>query len=213
MLQRLLVLAVLALAAPLATAQAPTFVEGRDYFTIADGQPWQNDARIEVVEVFGYPCIHCAHAAPVVAKWRQGLGPDVRLTYVPAVFGGVWEAYARAFFTAETMGVMERTHEKLFEVLHVEKRAINTMDDVAAFYAEYGVDKQAFLATLTSFAVNAKIDQARQTVPAWGVEGTPTMVVAGKYRVMSPGGEGGFEKMLEIVDHLVARERAARKAG
>jgi thiol:disulfide interchange protein DsbA len=49
-------------------------------------------------------------------------------------------------------------------------------------------------------------------VSAWGIEGTPTMVVAGKYRVQSPGGEDGFEKMLKIVDFLVARERAAKKS-
>jgi thiol:disulfide interchange protein DsbA len=211
MLQRLLVLAVLILVAPFAAAQTPAFVEGRDYLVIADGRPWQSDDKIEVVEVFGYSCIHCAHAAPVLAQWRTGLGADVRLTYVPAVFGGIWEAYARAYYTAETMGVMERTHDKLFEVLHTEKRPINSMDDVAAFYAEYGADKDTFLATLTSFPVNAKIEKAREIVPSWGVEGTPSMVVAGKYRVMSPGGDNGFEKMLQIVDFLVAQERAAKK--
>lgn len=209
MLQRLLLLATFALAAPL--VQAQDFVEGRDFHPIAGGQPLLSDGKIEVVEVFGYPCIHCAHAAPVIADWRKTLANDVRLSYVPAVFGGVWEAYARAYYTAETMGVLERTHDKLFEVIHTEKRPIQNMEDVAAFYGEYGVDKDNFLATLTSFAVNAKIEQARQQVPAWGVEGTPSMVVAGKWRVMSPGGENGFEKMLQIVDFLVAQERAGKK--
>ena len=209
MLQRLLVLAVLILAAPVAWAQ--DFVAGRDYHEIAGGRALIEDGKIEVVEVFGYPCIHCAHAAPVVSEWRKTLAPDVRLSFVPAVFGGVWEAYARAFYTAETMGVLERTHDKLFEVLHTERRAINNFEGIAAFYADYGADKDTFMATLTSFAVNAKIEQARQQVPAWGVEGTPTMVVAGKYRVMSPGGDDGFEKMLQIVDFLVAQERAGKK--
>ena len=210
MLQRLLILAALVLTAPLAAAQE--FVAGRDFLAIEGGRPLVDDGKIEVVEVFGYSCVHCAHAAPVIAEWRKTLAPDVRLSFVPAVFGGVWEAYARAYYTAETMGVLERTHDQLFEVLHTERRAINNFEGIAAFYAEHGADKDTFLATLTSFAVNAKIEQARQQVPAWGVEATPTMVVAGKYRVLSPGGEDGFEKMLKIVDFLVAQERAGKKA-
>jgi thiol:disulfide interchange protein DsbA len=210
MLQRLMFLVVLACAAPFAAAQE--FVEGRDYVTIVPAAPATSGDAIEVIEVFGYPCIHCAHAAPVIAEWKKSAPADVKLGYVPAVFGAVWEAYARAFYTAETTGVLERSHDKLFEVLHTERRQIRNLEGIAEYYAEFGVDKDTFLGTMTSFAVDAKIAQSQQQVAAWGVEGTPTMVVAGKYRVMSPGGEGGFEKMMKIVDFLVEKERAARAA-
>ena len=211
MLQRFLLLALLVLVAPVALAQ--DFVEGRDYFPISPAERATKGDAIEVVEVFGYPCIHCAHAAPVVAKWKEGAPADVKLSYVPAVFGGIWEAYARAYYTAETTGVMERSHDKLFEVLHTERRQINNLDGIAQFYTEYGVDKDTFLGTMTSFAVDAKIAESQRLVQAWGVEGTPTMIVAGKYRVMSQGGDDGFEKMMKIVDFLVAKERSAAKAG
>lgn len=209
MLQRLFALLLLLAAAPL--LQAQPFEVGRDYHRIEPAQPTAAGGKIEVLEVFGYACIHCAHAAPEVSRWRKTLPTDVQFELLPAVFGGVWEAYARAFYTAETMGVVERTHDKLFEVLHIEQRPIRNLEDVAAFYAEYGVDKETFLATLNSFPVNAKIAQANEKVTAYGVEGTPTMIVAGKYRVMSPGGEKGFETMLKIVDHLIALERGAKK--
>jgi thiol:disulfide interchange protein DsbA len=211
MLQRFLLLVTLLLAAPLALAQ--DFVEGRDFFPISPAARATSGDAIEVVEVFGYPCIHCAHAAPVIAKWKQSAPSDVKLTYVPAVFGGVWEAYARAFYTAETTGVLERSHDKLFEVIHTERRAINNLDGIAGFYTEYGVDKETFLGTMTSFPVDAKIAESQRLVQAWGVEGTPTMIVAGKYRVMSQGGDQGFEKMMQIVDFLIAKERAATKSG
>jgi len=45
-------------------------------------------------------------------------------------------------------------------------------------------------------------------VQRYGVDGTPSMIVNGKYRVMSPQ-QGGFKRMLEIVDALVAQEHAA----
>lgn len=209
MMQRLFALLLLLAAAPL--LQAQPFEAGRDYHRIEPAQPTASGDKIEVVEVFGYSCIHCAHAAPEIGRWRKTLPADVQFEFMPAVFGGVWEAYARAYYTAETMGVLERTHEKLFEVLHTERRPVRSLEDIAAFYAEYGVDKDTFLATLNSFPVNAKIARASEKVAAYGVEGTPTMVVAGKYRVMSPGGEDGFATMLKIVDHLIALERGARK--
>lgn len=210
MLQRLFAVLLFLALAPL--AQAQPYEAGRDYQVIEPPQATAGD-KIEVLEVFGYPCIHCAHAAPAIAKWRQTLAPDVQFGYMPAVFGAVWEAYARAFYTAETMGVLDRTHDALFEVLHTERRQIRNLDDIAAFYAGYGVDKDAFMSTLSSFPVDAKIAEANRRVQALGVTGTPTMVVAGKYRVMSPGGDDGFDKMLMVVDYLVERERAARKAG
>lgn len=211
MLQRLLILAALLCSAPQLAAQ--DFQPGRDYFPIEPAQPTASGDKIEVVEVFGYSCVHCANAAPAIAQWRKGLAPDVQLSFMPAVFGGIWEIYARVFYAAETMGVMERTHERLFEVLHTERRPIGTLDDIAAFYAEYGVSKEQFLATLESFPVGAKVANAQRQVPAWQVEATPTIVVNGKYRVLSPGGDDGYQKMLQVVDFLVAKERAAKQAG
>jgi protein dithiol oxidoreductase (disulfide-forming) len=209
MLSRLLATAALLLLSPLALAQP---VAGTDYFAIDPPQPVAGD-KIEVVEVFGYPCIHCANAAPVIKEWSKGLGPDVKLSFVPAVFGGVWEAFGRAFYTAETMGVMEKTHDRLFEVVHTEKRQFRNLDDIASFYADYGVSKETFLGTMTSFPVNAKISQAVQQVQAWGVDSTPTIVVNGKYRVQARGGEDGYEKMMQVVDFLINEERKAKKAG
>jgi len=164
-----------------------------------------------VVEVFGYSCVHCAHLQPVVDAWKPKLASDVQFVYMPAVFGGVWEVYGRAFYAAETMGLLDKTHSALFNALHVERRPVRSVEDVAAFYADYGTTQDEFMAAMQSFAVNAKIARAQQVVPRYGVEGTPSMIVNGKYRVMSPV-QGGFPRMLEVVDALIAKERAAMAA-
>lgn len=195
--------------APAAVDSAPAFEAGRDYFLIEPAQPTRSGDRIEVVEVFGYSCIHCANLQPMVDEWKPGLPDDVQFEYMPAVFGGVWEAFARAYYTAETMGLLDRTHNAMFQTIHGERRQFRNLEDIAAFYAGYGVSAEQFLATMSSFPVEAKIAHARDQVPAYGVDATPTMVVAGKYRV--PVGEGGHERMLKVVEHLIATERAAKK--
>ncbi|MCX7556974.1 thiol:disulfide interchange protein DsbA/DsbL [Xanthomonadaceae bacterium JHOS43] len=208
MFHRLVSLFLLAFVACAGTvhAQPAAPVEGQDYTLIDPAVPTLSGDRIEVVEVFGYSCVHCATFAPVISAWKKKQPDDVRVEYVPAVFGGIWEVYGRVFYTAETMGVLDLTHDALFEALHTERRPVNKIEDIADFYAEHGVDKEQFLATLDSFPVNAKLAKARERAMGWGIDATPTMIVAGKYKVMAPR-HGGFERMLEIVDALVERER------
>ncbi|GIX35485.1 MAG: thiol:disulfide interchange protein DsbA [Lysobacteraceae bacterium] len=212
MLSRLLVLALLALALPGVTRAADDgLVEGRDYTRLDPPQPTADPGRIEVLEVFGYWCIHCAHLDPVIEKWKKNLPADVDFRYVPAIWqGGVDEVFARAFYTAETMGVLDRTHSPMFVAAAVDRR-IRSPEDILAFYADQGIDRDQFEATMQSFAVNAKVARVRQTLPRYGVEGTPTLIVNGKYKAMARAG-GTMEELMQVVDKLIERERAAMKA-
>jgi protein dithiol oxidoreductase (disulfide-forming) len=210
MVTRLIVLLLLAFAGGSAFAQGPErFVAGRDYFPIEPAQPTADSARIEVVEVFGYSCGGCAGFQPHVNAWKTRLPADVAFSYLPAAWGGVWEVYARAYYAAETLGLLDKTHDALFNAIHVQRRQFRGEEDIAAWFAEQGADKAEFLATMKSFGVNAKIARSKQQVPRYGAESTPTMVVDGKYRVRLPP-EGGFERQLQIVDFLIERERRAR---
>lgn len=213
---RLLAVALLAFAG-LATAQEaasskavePEFVEGREYTRLdPPAQVRSSGNQIEVVEVFGYNCVHCAHFAPFVSQWAKEQKPDVKFDLVPAAFGGIWDVYARVYYTALTMGVADITHDALFKALHEERIPVKNMEDIANFYAEHGVDKAQFLSTIDSFPVNDKIADARQRALAYGVDATPTVIVAGKYKVLAPR-EGGFPRMLKVIDFLVEKERAA----
>jgi thiol:disulfide interchange protein DsbA len=44
----------------------------------------------------------------------------------------------------------------------------------------------------------------------YGVDGTPEFIVNGKYRV-GPRSAGGYDKIFDVVDFLIAKERAAKK--
>jgi thiol:disulfide interchange protein DsbA len=196
------------LAAP--PAAAP-LVEGQDYVVIADGKPFAPArGKIEVAEVFGYTCIHCAHLEPILATWKKTLPRDVQLTPIPAAFGGYWIPYARAFYAAQQLGVQERTHQAVFDALHkVGSLPIQnaSADEIAGFYASQGVDRAAFLAALRGPGVDAQVAKASDWVAAAGVEGTPSIIVNGKYRVI---GGRNYSDMLKIADRLIARERAGK---
>jgi thiol:disulfide interchange protein DsbA len=211
----LLLLALLPAVAGAAPAAAPAPVEGKDYVVIPDGKPFAPlNGKVEVVEVFGYTCIHCAHLEPIISAWKRKQPSYVRLTPVPAAFGGYWIPYARAYYAAEVLGVLGKTHADMFKALH-ERSALPiqnaTADEIASFYAGYGVDQKKFVDTLNGPAVDQRLERARAFVTAAGVEGTPSIIVNGKYRVI---GGGNYDGMLRIADQLIARERSSSgKAG
>lgn len=190
----------------------PAPVEGTDYFVI-DSPDKETGKTISVVEVFGYSCPHCAHFQPYVDAWKKKLPAQVKFSYLPAAFGDgamQWNNFARAYFTAEAMGVLAKSHSGIYNEVHVQHRPYNTIDDIAALYTDYGVDKNVFASTMQSFPISAKIGNARAQVLRWGVDGTPTIVIAGKYRavITAAAAEDG---MLRNVDWLIAKERAERK--
>ncbi len=197
---------------PVQAPAGPAPVAGTDYVEIPGGQPYAPAmGKIEVVEVFGYTCPHCAHFEPLFEGWTQKQPADVKVTPLAAPFGGYWEPYARAFYAAEALGVLEQSHAAMFRAIHVDRSmpappTVASNEQIAAFYTRYGADAKKFASTMDSFAVNAKLKRVAQFLTRSGVESTPDLVVNGKYRVI--GGQS-FEDRLRITDHLVAMERAA----
>lgn len=202
--------------APAAAAtppQGPPPVAGTDYVEIAGGQTYEPaGGKIEVVEVFGYTCPHCAHFEPLVEAWKAKQPADVKFVALAAPFGGYWMPYAKAFYTAQAMGVLDKTHEAMFNAIHVDRtmpvQPLPTNAQIAGFYGQHGVDPKQFESTMGSFAIDAKMKRAQQFIMRSGVDSTPSMVVAGKYKVVGKS----FEDSLRITDHLVAQERAKAAA-
>ena len=196
-------------AAALPSGPAPR--EGTDYVLLPNPQPTWGTGKIEVAEVFSYRCIHCRDFQPLVNDWKKTMPADVRWEYVPGVFGGTWDTFARAFFTAQLMGIQPQTHDKVFNGVFAENAAGNgSIEDIATMYSKWGVNRDTFLSTANSFSVSAKLTRAKQFAMRAGVDGTPTIIVNGKDRV-SVTPDRGFEGMLATTDYLVARERAIMK--
>ena len=192
------------------TPVGPAPVAGIDYVEIPGGQPFEpTDGRIEVAEVFSYTCPHCAQFEPLVLSWRARQPADVKFTPVAGFFGGNPEPFAKAFYAADTLGLRAKTHEAMFRAIHID-RSLDAMkatpEDIAAFYGKFGADPKQFAGAMTSFATDAKVKRANQFIAKSGVEGSPGIVVDGKYRVTGKT----LEDMLRITTHLVAKERAAR---
>ena len=201
---------------PLATAAvaAPaTPVEGEDYQVIEGGMPYRPvPGKVEVAEVFGYPCPHCAHFEPTLEAWRTKLPAKAAFVAVPADFRDDWVPYARAYFAAQALGVAERSHRAMYDALHVEESlplSGASAEEIATFYQRFGIAPSRFVAAFNAPAVDAQMKHARDFVVRSLVDGTPALIVAGRYRVTSRSRDG----QLATARWLVAREiaKAARR--
>jgi len=206
LLRSLLLFALLPFAA-IAAAPQPALVEGTDYEVIEGGIPFAPlKGKVEVVEVFGYTCPHCAHFQPVVSAWAKKNAKTVNFIPMAAPFGGSWQPYAQAYYAAQVLGLADKTHDAMFKALHTDgtlPMRNATSGEIAPFYARYGVDPAKFQATYDSAEVAARVTKAEQFIRRSGVEGTPTLVINGRYRVVGHD----FNDVLRIADQLIARER------
>ncbi|WP_252255593.1 thiol:disulfide interchange protein DsbA/DsbL [Lysobacter capsici] len=189
---------------------APTV--GTDYEEIPGGQAFDPvPGKIEVAEIFSYTCPHCAQFEPVLLDWRKKQTADVKFTPIAGPFGGNPIPFQKAFYAAQTLSLVEKTHEAMFRAIHIDQ-SLNyqtiTDEQIGAFYAKYGVKAADFIGTMNSFAINAKGKRAEQFMQRSGVSSSPSLVVNGKFLVKGKS----FDDMLRITDHLVAQERAALQA-
>ena len=76
------------------------------------------------------------------------------------MFNKNWVPHARAYFTAEILGVLDQIHPALFDALHVARRNIMNEQALQQFFIENGVSEADFKETYHSFAVDTKTRQA-----------------------------------------------------
>ena len=167
---------------------------------------------MEVTELFSYLCTHCYTFDAYVDGWLKRKPENVTFKRIPVVFGrSSWELYARGYVTAEMMNLSDEAHLALMDRLWKEKKIIRSMDELADFYTQFGADKEKFLSTSRSFAVDGKLRKDQLLVQTYGIRGTPSMVVNGKYRVAGNAAVPSFDVILDVVDYLIEMESAEKE--
>lgn len=207
LLSLLVALPVIAAAVPFAPgAGAPgDFVVGRDYTRLATPVPTSTGERIEVREFFFYGCSHCFNLERPLHKWLKTRPADVEFVPTPAVLNPKWEPLARAYYVAEELNVLDKTHTALYSAIHNGSQKLFEQGPIISFYEKIGVPRPRVEAAWGSFSVNTKVRNADMLARKYMIQGTPTLAVAGKYLVPSNG-----DRTFAVIDYLVDQERAAR---
>ena len=180
--------------------------ENVDYQIVTPPVPTQAHSvgRVEVVEMFWYGCPHCFHFEPIINAWATHRSSNVDFVRVPAIFRDDWEPLARAFYTAEVLGVLDRIHEPLFQAIQIQHRRLDNEDAIRAFFVEQGVAAADFTRVFHSFMVEVRLNRAKDLTARYGIDGVPSIIVNGTYRTNGTLA-GSLEKLPVVIDALIQK--------
>jgi len=197
-------LAVLALLS--ATYANAEVVAGKDYKILNSPQPTTSGKKVEVLEFFFYGCSHCFHLHPALSAWEKKKPKDVEFQYVPTIFNDAWEPMAHTFYALEALGQRKQLHDALFDAWNVQNIDLSDEAKITDFVAKHGVDPAKFSAAYNSFSLQSKIARSNQLVQSYGVRGTPTIAVDGKYVITGLQPDETM-RVLEEVIQIARKER------
>jgi len=197
-------------ALPMATpafAQARPFKEGKDYIKL--GKPAPTDApagKVEVIEFFWYSCPHCNAFEPALEAWIKAAPKDLHIRRIPVAFNSTFVPQQKLYFALEGMGKLPEVHAKVFRAVHVERLPLNKDELIFEWIGKQGVDVAKFKEVYNSFTVSNQVRKASQLQEAYGVEGVPSMGVAGRFYTDGTMA-GNMQNVLQVVDQLAAQAR------
>ena len=192
-----------------AMAQARQFKEGKDFKRL--DKPVAPDApagKVDVIEFFWYSCPHCHAFEPTLDAWVKAAPKDLSIRRVPVAFNASFVPQQKLYYTLEGMGKLDALHAKVFRAVHVEKAKLAKDDEILAWVTQQGVDVAKFKEVYGSFSVANQVRRASQLQDSYGVEGVPSMGVAGKYYTDGTMA-GSMQTVLQVVEYLAATARKA----
>ena len=188
MIRKILLASVLIIASQFAFAQqaeAEKFQEGVHYFKIAQVPAASDNDEIQVTVVFSYLCSHFNTLDPYVESWAKRQPDNIKLNRIHVDFGGA---------------------SSMMDAIWKQRKRFRSPEQLADFYADFGVEQDRYLANYNSFALDSQMRRNMQNVQTYGVTGTPAIVVAQKYRVPNTS------VIMDVVDYLIAIETTAQPA-
>jgi thiol:disulfide interchange protein DsbA len=194
---------IVAFAAALAPAPFALRAQGDNgYTTLKTELPVETKGKIEVAEFFWYGCIHCYNLEPVLEAWVPKLPPDVQFRRIPAVFNERWAHDATIYYAFEALGVLDKLHRPFFDAIHKDRLRTDNPAALSEWLTRNGVDPKKLEATMKSFAVQSKLKRASQLTAASRIDGTPAIMVHGRYTISTEQGRSR-EGMLENAERLI----------
>jgi thiol:disulfide interchange protein DsbA len=179
---------------------------GKDYKVLNTAQPTRAGSKIEVLEFFFYGCSHCFKMHPALTAWEKKMAKDVELVYVPTIFNNAWEPMAHTYYTLELQGQQKRLHDDLFNAWNVNNIDLSDEAKITEFVGQRGVDRKKFSEAYNSFAIQSKVTRSKQLAQIYGIRGTPSLTVDGKYLISGLGPD----ESIKVLNYLIDKARKER---
>lgn len=187
-----------------------SFVKGKDFQVVTPPVHstyfGQRGAKIEVIEFFSYGCPWCERLEPALEKWLSHQSNNINFRRVPIVFRPTWLPLAKAYYTAESLGIEKQITPAIFKAIHEDKQNLSDPAKIEALFAKQGIDKQTFESAFNySPTLDAQLSAGDKTASAYKITSIPSIAINGQYITNSGMANGDAERMMKIVSYLIKR--------
>jgi len=179
-----LVLAGVWLLASIPAAVAASAQKDRDYTLVDPPQPpleGSSGKKVEVIEFFWYGCPHCYNLQPSLKAWLKSASKDVEFRRVPTIFRESWIPLTRTYYALEGIGILEKMHDDVFDTVHKLNFNLGDKANLVEWASRRGIDAKKLGDAYDSFQVQTKTQRSLQLTRVYGITGTPSIVVGGRY--------------------------------
>lgn len=183
--------------------------EGVDYTVLKTPMKTLQADKVEVLEFFAYWCPHCQDLDPVMLKHSKSFAGDTYLRSEHVVWDQERDlGFARLAAAVNQAGVKYQANPVIFSAVVKNKINLGNPEVLKPWLAsQTAFDGKKVLAAFDSFSSQAQAKQMADWTAEYNIEGTPTVIVDGKYKVEFPN---GFEAGMKTVDQLVQKVRDER---
>jgi thiol:disulfide interchange protein DsbA len=207
-LLRTVTIFVIALVSAAVTAQEQ-YQEGVHYELIEPTVHTGISDKVVVSEFFSYSCGHCFNFEPLLESFEARLPEGVVVQRIPVIWNNNpgMKLLAKTYYAAQILDVLDPVHGAMFNAIHRQRKRIATPEAVRAVFVDSGVDAEKFDRAFKSFGTDSMVRQAAARTQGARINGTPTLMVNGKY-LIDTRQAGGQANMLKIAAFLADKELA-----
>lgn len=200
-MKKILALFVALIVLPL-SANAIEYKEGTHYQTVKQTAT----ATPEIMEFFSFYCGHCAKFEPLMDTLKANVSKDVKMKKSHVNFLGkeMGAELTNAYAAAEILQVEDKITSIIFDKIHTQGKAIDGEKDILAIFAQAGISAEEAKNALVSFPVKGLASQMKRDTETFQINGVPTIIVNGKYKV-NTGSVKSTEEFIALVDFLTKK--------
>lgn len=179
---------------------AAQFDEGKHYKVL----DLPHSDKSVVTEFFSFYCPHCFQFESLIQQLKQELPEDAKLekSHVAFMGGEMGINISKAYATMVSLKVEDTMVPVMFDRIQVKRQAPKDLAELRQLFTDNGIDGEKYDAAFNSFAVDSMVRRFNQTFDASGLTGVPSVVVNGKYQVLTTDIDT-FEKYSELVNYLL----------
>ena len=185
------------------------YQEGVHYDLIEPAIHTGSSDRVVVTEFFSYGCGHCYNFESLLESFESRLSEGVVVQRTPVIWNNNpgMKLLAKTYYAVEALDVFEPVHGAVFNTIHRQRKRLSSPEAVRAVFVENGVDAKDFDRAFGSFGIDSMVRQAAARTEGARVQGTPSLMVNGKYRIDTRQA-GSQANMLKIAAFLADKELA-----